>query len=158
MAYNRAVQEELKECCVASLHGKRAWCAAAILCLASSVGCGSNRCPISGEVTFDGRPVGQGSIVLEPFDGQGPTAGGKIAEGKYCLSGDAAPLPGKKKVRIIGMRKTGRKVPAGPPAPSDVMIDEIERMVPKSYSTNSPLTCEVARNGSKTIDFNLKSR
>ncbi len=66
------------------------------------VGCGSNRFPVAGEVTFDGKPVEQGTISLEPIDRQGPTTGGKITNGKYRLEGDAAPLPGKKTVRISG--------------------------------------------------------
>jgi len=127
-----------------------------IFALAFLAGCGSDRCPVGGEVSFDGKPVEKGSIAFEPVDGQGPTSGGTIADGKYCLVGSAAPLPGKKTVRITGVRKTGRKIAAGLPSPPGTMIDEIERYIPKIYNTNSTLTCDVSRDDSKTIDFNLK--
>ncbi len=39
---------------------------------------------VSGTVTIDGRPVAKGFITFNPTkQGQGPSAGGKIAEGKY---------------------------------------------------------------------------
>ena len=44
---------------------------------------------VQGSVTFDGQPVGQGSIVFEPSDGVGPVSGGSIEQGRYRLAGDA---------------------------------------------------------------------
>ena len=76
----------------------------------TSPGCKRGHFPIQGEVTFNGNPVDNGTICLESADGKGPTTGGAIAAGKYQLTGDAAPLPGKKVVRISAVRKTGRKV------------------------------------------------
>lgn len=131
---------------------------AAIAVAAICPGCGRERLTIQGEVTFNGKPVEEGTISLEPADGKGPTTGGKIAAGQYLLAGVAAPLPGKKIVRISAVRKTGRKVAAGLASPPDTMIDEIDRYIPKIYNTNSTLTCEVSHEGSKTIDFNLKSQ
>lgn len=130
----------------------------AVLTLLVCVGCGNGRYPIAGEVTFDGKPVESGTIVFEPADGQGPTTGGKIKDGKYALTDNAAPLPGKKKVRISAGRKTGRLIPAGPPAPPDMMVEEIIRYIPKTYNQQTTLACEVAPNGSRQIDFDLKSR
>ena len=125
----------------------------AVLALA---GCGSNQIPIGGTVTLDGKPLTEGSISLEPVDGVGPTTGGKITNGKYELICSAAPLPGKKTVRISGAFKTGRRIPAGPPLPAGTMIDEIGVRVPDAYNTNSTLTCEISRDGPKEIDFNMK--
>ena len=122
------------------------------------VGCGSNRFPVAGEVTFDGKPVEQGTISLEPVDRQGPTTGGKITDGKYRLEGDAAPLPGKKTVRISAARKTGRKIPAGSFAKKGEMVEEIERYIPDVYNKKTTLTCEIADRGTNQIDFHLKSQ
>ena len=65
---------------------------------------------------------------LEPeHTGNGTTAGGEITGGRYSLSGDTGVSPGKKTVRITAVRKTGRRILAGPPEPPDKMVDEIER-------------------------------
>ena len=120
-------------------------------------GCGSGRFPVAGEVTFDGKPVEQGTISFEPADGKGPTTGGKILGGKYEFKGKAAPLPGKKAVRIFAARKTGRQVEVKRSKPK-LMVDEIERYIPDSYNTKTTLSCEVADRGTNQIDFHLKSK
>lgn len=129
------------------------------LCFAATIGCATKGIPISGDVTFNGQSIDQGSVSFEPADGQGPTAGGKIAGGRYNLTGDAAPLPGKKVVRIFASRKTGRKVQGGSfVSASPVLVDEIERYIPDMYNTRSKLSCEISRDGSKKIDFQLTSQ
>jgi hypothetical protein len=123
--------------------------------LAACTGCSNGRYPISGEVTFDSTPVQSGVITMEPADGNGPVVGGKIVGGRYNLTGNAAPFPGKKLVRISASRKTGRRIPVGPPAPPGVMTDEVDRYIPKIYNTQSQLTCDVSADGSRQIDFIL---
>ncbi len=131
----------------------------AVLVLAALAGCGgSGRPTIHGQVTFDGEPVEEGTISFEPADGIGPTTGGSIAGGKYQLSGEAAPVPGKKRVRISAGRRTGRSIPAGEPFPPDVMVEEIERYIPNVYNTRSTLNCEVNAKGPNQFDFDLKSQ
>jgi hypothetical protein len=120
-------------------------------------GCNNGRTPIEGAVTFDGKAVEEGVISMEPSDGQGPTTGGKIVDGRYELTGDAAPQPGKKTVRIFAARKTGRKIPAQF-APPGTMTDQRKSYIPSIYNTQSTLTCEVSRDGAKQIDFALKSQ
>lgn len=131
----------------------------AIAVLAFSPGCGRERLavPIQGEVTFNGKPVEEGTISLEPADGKGVTTGGKIVDGKYQLTGIAAPSVGKKLVRISAVRKTGRKVRGDSFSPAGTMVDEIERYLPDVYNTRSTLSCEVSADASKQIDFHLKS-
>ena len=128
----------------------------AIVVLLPLHGCGDGKCPIQGNVVFDGQPVASGTIVFEPADGQGPTTGGEILDGKYQLVGKAAPLPGKKKVRISSVQKTGRMIPAGPPAPAGMMVEEVKRWIPAQYNEQTTLSCEVSPGGSKQIDFDLK--
>ena len=126
--------------------------AAATLC----PGCGHGRFPIQGEVTFDGKPVEEGTISLEPANGNGPTTGGKIVAGKYQLTGNAAPLPGKKIVRISAIRKTGRKV-ADNFKPAGATVDDVEPYIPAIYNSRSTLSCEVAGQTGNRLDFHLKS-
>src|SRR6266403_2283501 len=78
-------------------------------------GCGDGKVVVRGAVKVDGEPIEEGSISLEPADGQGPTTGGIIKGGKYELIGNAAVAPGHKIVRIVGLRKTGKMIEAGPP-------------------------------------------
>ncbi len=121
------------------------------------VGCGSsNLSTVRGNVTWDGTPVEQGSILLEPADGAGPIASGTIQSGKYLLAGDIAAVPGTKIVRINASRPTGRKVDAGPPAPAGTMIDELE-YVPASYNQKSTLRVQLEA-GESTHHFELRSK
>lgn len=140
-------------CCA----GQTALLLAVLAVLATCPACSSGRIPIQGEVTFNGKAVEDGTISLEPADGQGSTTGGKITAGKYELTGAAAPLPGKKIVRIFAVRKTGRKI-AAQFAPPGTMIDDVEPYIPDIYNSGSTLTCEVSPEASKQIDFNLKSK
>jgi len=121
-------------------------------------GCGDGRVKVAGHVTFDGEPVEKGVIAFEPADGAGPMAGGEIRDGQYALSGDSAVTPGKKIVRITGVRKTGRQVEAGPPEPPGTMVDELERFIPPKYNQQSTLTCEVTPGGRNEHDFALQSQ
>jgi hypothetical protein len=142
---------------IEAMHVRIAVALFSMVVLAYCSGCGGDkRCPVNGEVTFQGQPVPEGSISFEPADGKGPTTGGPILNGQYRLDGDAAPLPGKKVVRISGGRKTGRKVHAGEPFPKDVMMDEFVRLVPDTYGPRSNLTCEITLESTNKTDFHLK--
>jgi len=124
--------------------------------LLAYTGCDNQRFPIAGEITFDGQPISEGAISLEPVDGQGPTTGVKIINGKYQLTSAASPLPGKKIVRISAGRKKGRKIrPHGIRTPQGNLIDEIDRYIAAKYNTKSALTCELLVQGLNRFDFHL---
>ncbi len=122
-----------------------------------SAGCGSGLVAVEGNVTFDGQPVEQGTIVFQPADGKGTTASGEIKGGGYRLSGDEGVAPGEKVVRITAVRSTGRQVESGPPSPPGTMVDEIESYIPAVYNKASTLTCNVTADGTDRHDFELKS-
>jgi hypothetical protein len=126
--------------------------------LASCAGCGSGRVTVEGDVTFDGQPVPEGTIVFEPADRLGPTTGARIENGSYRLAGEAAAVPGKKLIRISAVRKTGRQIEAGSPSPPGTMVDEIESYIPAVYNDQSTLECEVTPGGVNRHDFPLKSQ
>lgn len=136
----------------------RVFCIVCLPFLLTGAGCGDGRVAVEGEVTFDGQPVEKGTIAFEPADGAGPMAGGEIQDGRYVLSGDAAVIPGEKIVRITAVRKTGRRLEAGPPEPPGTMVDELERYIPPEYNTQSTLTCEITADGRNQHDFAMESR
>jgi hypothetical protein len=110
----------------------------------------------SGTVTCDGQPIARGSISFEPADGKGPTGGGNIEAGKYEVS---RVMAGKKIVRILAVRKTGRKVAPPMSGPSaNATQDEIEQFLPSIHNTQSQLTAEIQAGSPNQIDFTLKSR
>ncbi len=125
-----------------------------LACSLFCAGCGNGRSSVSGEVTFDGQMVENGSIVFEPSDNNGPSTGGKIVGGRYELAGEAAPYPGKKIVRIFASRKTGRQI-------KDAMvgvIDETKPFIPDIYNYRSTLSCEIGKGASNQINFHLKAK
>ena len=135
-------------------------CISSLACLAllATSGCTGGKVVVRGTVTVDGQPIDEGSISLEPADGQGPTTGGMIKAGKYELIGNAAVTPGEKIARIVGLRQTGKMVPAGPPAPKGSMIPELIQCVPPHYNDKSQLRVEVVPGKANTHDFQLDSK
>ena len=65
-------------------------------------GCGSSTATVSGEVTYDGQPVGDGYVTFTPADGKGKDAGGPITGGHYEVTGLP---PGPKIVKVIAVKK-----------------------------------------------------
>ena len=126
--------------------------------LLAVAGCGDNTAEVRGTITVDGTPIVEGMISFEPVDGQGTTTGAAIKDGKYELVGKAAATPGPKIVRIVGLRKTGKMVEAGPPAPKGSMIEQLEKCVPKHYNDESKLRVEITPGKVNTHDFALESK
>jgi hypothetical protein len=124
-------------------------CAAALLVS----GCGDGRVRVRGTVVFEGKPLEEGFVSLEPVDGVGPTTGGAITGGKYDLTGEARATVGEKLVRIIGSRKTGRKIPAG--NPPGAMADEWVQCIPKQYNDESTLKVTITPGRDNTHNFDL---
>src|SRR5271170_5947836 len=72
-----------------------------------------------GDVSFDGKPVQDGSITFESTDGS-PPAQGPIKAGHYDLPAESGPVAEKSYVvRINALAKTGKTIPNimgdGPP-------------------------------------------
>jgi hypothetical protein len=80
---------------------------AAAAMIALVVGCGSST-SVSGQVTYEGRPVASGFVAFVPLDGRGPTAGGPIKKGRYELH-DV--VPGKKVARVNGFNDSSEPPP-----------------------------------------------
>jgi hypothetical protein len=116
-------------------------------------GCGDSRVRVHGTVQFEGKPLEEGFLAFEPADGLGPTTGGAIKDGKYDLTGEARATVGEKIVRIVGSRKTGRKIPAG--SPPGAMVDEWLQCIPKEYNDQSTLKVRITAGKDNSHNFEL---
>jgi hypothetical protein len=101
---------------------------------------------VSGEVTFNGKPVETGDILFMPAEGHAAPEGGRIVNGRYeCVC-----VPGKKRVEIRAIREI--------PGTSDPMRDgrpRVEDYVPAQFNASTNLTAEVPAAGSNALDFTL---
>jgi hypothetical protein len=153
---------------VTSHHGTRIL--AALLALTLFGGCGSGlpeRGKVTGKVTFNGKPVPQGTVTFYPKTGR--SASGRIQpDGTYTLTtfdeGDGA-IVGSHEVTIEAVRFAGAprgksfeeeiaNVKSGKAA--DPAAAKPQWLLPEKYSIRgqSGLTREV-ESGANTIDFAL---
>jgi hypothetical protein len=127
---------------------------AALLGLALAAGCASGDLPtavVTGKVTYDGKPVPNGTVLFVPA--AGPPATGEIQpDGSYRMTtyanGDGAVL-GKHQVCITALQDiTGRGAEERTPLPPPI--------IPEKYMhrATSGLTADV-QPGENTIDFAL---
>ena len=121
------------------------------LLLAAATGCsGNGRTSVSGEVTFDGKPLERGSIRLIAVDGNTPSAEAVIHEGRYRLE----TVPGQKRIEIQGFRVVGMAHRNDDPS---APLEEItEPIVPAKFNIRSELLQEISHR-SATHDFHLTS-
>jgi hypothetical protein len=130
----------------------------AFLFLAS--GCGkddTNRGAVSGQVTLDGKPLKQGSILFTPIEGtKGVVAGGQIQDGQYCLVGVTGPAIGTNRVEIQAMRKNGKMIPKALGAPGE-MVEGFEQAVAARFNSDSTLKITITP-GENTANFDVTSK
>src|SRR5262245_19878905 len=107
-------------------------CAAFVLLAVA--GCGERTYPVSGRVTFEGKPIESGSIIFEAADGGPGMASGGIQNGKYELKSKV----GKKKVSIEAIRNKPKEVDPQ---------RALEQYIPPQYNIQSKLTAEVKPGG-----------
>jgi hypothetical protein len=123
-------------------------------------GCGddasANRGALSGAVTIDGKPLEQGSILLNPTDGtKGSSSGTEIKNGHYEISRVDGPAIGWNRVEIRATRKTGKMIQK-PFAPAGQMAEEQVESIPPQFNSQSILKVEI-KPGDNTADFQVTS-
>ena len=123
-------------------------------------GCGSSPSVVSGTVTYDGQPVGDGNIVFQPADGKGASCGAPIKGGKYRVE----TTPGKKLVLVIAAKeiKYGRRSPeeearlyreAVAKGNRSGLIESADAIPENAIGNNQE---HEVKAGSQTMDFDLK--
>ncbi len=132
------------------------------VCLALMVGCGKDdglgRKAISGSVTLDGAPVGNGSISFEPQGSESTiSSGGVIQDGKYALEKKNGLPVGKYRVRI-NIPKPG----AEGAEDTATMPGEPERppadLAPPQWNSKSTQSIEVTADGAQEFNFDVLSK
>jgi len=152
--------------------GRRFYTIIVLLCafyLPAWSGCGESRpatAPVSGRVTYQGKPVPDGQIMFHPAHGR-PAMGAIGPDGGFTLTtfkpGDGA-LLGHHRVTIEATRVTGdfptedlkgkgKRLDVGTVSDKPLTV---EWLVPEIYSRlqTTPLTAEV-KSGENTVTFDL---
>jgi hypothetical protein len=122
-------------------------------------GCGSGdglgRQAISGVVNLDGRPLNDGTILLEPETNQSGTAvGATIRRGEFVVPKDRGPVPGSYRVRIYA--SAGKQ---DPPARGQTEHSRrpMAELLPDVYNTRSELRANVNARSGNRFRFELRS-
>jgi hypothetical protein len=122
-------------------------------------GCGSNMAQVTGTVTYDGKPLSQGTIIFETTGARPAT--GKIVEGKVVevmtrYPGDGAPV-GSHKVAIHAVETSKSAVTANPGEKTSVESMTVKSLIPPQYNdpATSGLTAEL-KPGPNEVKFELK--
>jgi len=160
---------------------RRVIAASALIGMAGFLGCSDDslgtRYPVSGTVTYKGKPLEKGTITFMPPSPEARGASGEIVDGEYSLMthtpGDGA-FPGTYKVVVVSREEADpQKVQAaqqklaakaglsGVQSPDPAMISKVRQTaksrIPEKYAapTTSNLTAEVKAQ-SNTIPFTLE--
>lgn len=132
------------------------WCVVAFLLSAVSLtGCGGEEPagnPVTGTVTFQGKPLDQGSIEFSPAAGQGTMSGATITNGEYTIPAESGLKPGKYDVRISSVEGGATVDPNEMPGEAKMTAKE---RIPPEYNSKTTLTAEVKDSGENKIDFTI---
>jgi hypothetical protein len=124
-------------------------------------GCG-DKGSVSGLARYDGKPIGNGAITFMPVDGNGPTVGGRIADGRYLVEGLT---PGKNTVQIVGVKKVNFAVSNADMerqarinaqhGDTTGIVERADEVPPDAPGNNSEVE---VKSGEQTLDFDLKRK
>jgi hypothetical protein len=136
----------------------RARSCAFVLGILALTGCNSpSGSTFSGEVRYNGQPVAEGMIYLDPTDppSNRPTAG-PIRDGKFHIPATDGLLAGRYRVRIAANDPASKSANA-PQIDADGLPSgpAYKELIPAKYNTNSELTFEV-KAGTNEHTFDLK--
>ncbi len=115
---------------------------------------GPPRAAVCGKVTFDGTPIGFGSISFLPKDGKGPVSGGTITDGMFSIAEEFGPTIGEQTVRFQWRKPTGKKQVD---LDSGEEVDETEEGLPEKYHSKSTETVTI-KPGPNDCIFALTSK
>lgn len=102
-------------------------------------------------VTVNGQPAATGAVAFSPIDGQSPTSGGKIVDGKYTVKASTGTSRVAIRVpKIVGQRKLYNTADS----PVQPLMEET---LPAEYNDRTTLTFEV-KPGENEHNFELTTK
>ncbi|MDZ4821029.1 MAG: carboxypeptidase regulatory-like domain-containing protein, partial [Planctomycetota bacterium] len=105
--------------------------------------------PLSGKVTFQGKPLAEGTISFQPVDGP-RSSGTNIKNGEFKIPADKGLPPGKYQVQISSPdHSKAKQAGAG-------RIVPLPERIPEAYNTKSKLTVEITKDGKNDFSFDIK--
>ena len=130
---------------------RRVLCLVPLLLFAALTGCGDEKQPARGTVTWNGQPVASGIITFVSTEGTLIREGAVIQDGAFLVR---VP-PGKYKIELNAQRVVGKRKQKGMDG-KDEEVPLTEELFPERYNTKSELTQEI-QPGSPPIALDLKS-
>jgi len=118
-------------------------------------GCGSSsgRRAVKGTVTYQGKPLENGTITFQTTTTPPVMAGGSvIQDGKYDISAEKGLEPGTYRVLISAAGPPAKQTPAERAAGASPHASEL---IPARYNTETTLTAEIKAGASDPVDFKL---
>jgi hypothetical protein len=126
-----------------------------MIVLLAVAGCGRNtdRLPLTGTVTWQGRPLAKGSILFVPVqEHRGPKIGAAIVNGDYRIEKERGATPGTYRVEV---RSDSGEYPHSPTdARPQTKTPAPKLLIPPEYNSRSTLTAIVSNDQTK-FDFDL---
>lgn len=116
-------------------------------------GDGVPREPLTGKITFEGRPLEKGMISFVSSQDPETTAGGVITEGAYTIPRGDGLAPGTYRVSIWSHQPTGKRI-ADRENPGTT-IEEVRQVVPSQYNQKTQLSVDVKADQINQFDFDL---
>jgi hypothetical protein len=126
--------------------------------LIASLGCSKKPPIVRGMVTLDGQPLEEGAVQLSPLDGQAPTAGAQIVNGKF----ETRAALSKYRVQIesnVILGPDGKKIDKNKKVDKYSSRDEavVKKLVPDKYNSQSKLELDVKAGLNEPV-FDLQSK
>ncbi len=125
-----------------------------LLCLAVTAGCGpgDDRQPLSGTVSWQGKPLPKGVITFYP-KGAGSTVGCTIVDGTFSIALQKGATPGSYRVQIVAFRPTGRRELD---IERNERVDVEEQYLPNRFNTASTLEVVIKPGVKNELAFDLE--
>ncbi len=125
--------------------------------LPTGCGKGADACFVSGEVSYDGKPVEDGAIRFDRIGGETSVVGkGRIIDGKYSLPLSEGMVAGEYQVAIYANRKTDTPMKAFEQlAGETAALVEVEQFIPPRYNAETKLKVKLQPGENKGRNFDL---
>jgi hypothetical protein len=122
------------------------------------IGCSdpyAGRFEVSGKVTLPSGPIKEGSLWLDPLEGQDTSGFAQILNGEYKIPRQSGVKAGKYRVRVsAGDGKTPANNEAGGPGGSTNIVSK--DLIPPNWGSQSKQEITVTAAGPNTFDFEIK--